>query len=474
MQRSIIIDNAGEYVDSGALFEELRELVAVQTVSGSVDGTIALKSYLQDMLAPRLERLGASVRYFDGVEAGGQQFLIGTRIEDAQLPTVLCYGHADVTSGQAEEWMDGTNPWILRDIGDRWYGRGAADNKGQHLINLVALRLLLAERGRLGFNLKFLFEAGEEIGSPGLAEFAAAHRAELAADLFLGSDGPRLDADTPTIFLGNRGGVQLELTADLRPGSHHSGNWGGLLRNAGTTLAGAIGTLVDGHGRITCPALMSGPIPASVAEALSAIRVVAGAGDPEIDRDWADPDLSLAEKVYGSNALEVLAMSAGAIDDPANAIPGRAQAILQLRHVVGTNLAGIGDKIQQHLDEHGYGMVRVRVGTTFPASRLDPKDPWVEWAKRSLERTTGAPPAILPNIGGSLPNHVFAEILRLPTVWIPHSYPGCRQHAPNEHNLKSIGRQGLQIAAALFYDLGANPPDATDAVAHSSSSLAST
>ena len=62
--------------------------------------------------------------------------------------------------------------------------------------------------------------------------------------------------------------------------------------------------------------------------------------------------------------------------------------------------------------------------------------------------------AVLPNIGGSLPNHVFEDILGLPTLWIPHSYPGCLQHAPNEHMLESIAREGLQIACGLFYDLG--------------------
>ena len=88
------------------------------------------------------------------------------------------------------------------------------------------------------------------------------------------------------------------------------------------------------------------------------------------------------------------------------------------------------------------------------ATRMDPKDPWVQWAAESMTRTTGARPAILPNIGGSLPNDCFAEVLGLPTLWVPHSYAGCSQHAPDEHVLAPILREGLQVMTGLFWDLG--------------------
>jgi hypothetical protein len=72
----------------------------------------------------------------------------------------------------------------------------------------------------------------------------------------------------------------------------------------------------------------------------------------------------------------------------------------------------------------------------------------------SIGRTTGKKPAILPNLGASLPNDAFSETLQLPTVWIPHSYPGCSQHAPNEHLPMNIAREGLALMAGLYWDLG--------------------
>jgi acetylornithine deacetylase/succinyl-diaminopimelate desuccinylase-like protein len=316
--------------------------------------------------------------------------------------------------------------------------------------------MLLAEQGALGFNVTFLFETGEEIGSPGLAEFVAAHREELRADVLIASDGPRLDAATPTLFLGSRGGVTIELDVDLRPDAYHSGNWGGVIRNPATTLAGAIATLVDGHGRIQVPALLPAEFPDPVRKALAGVTVAGSPGDPAPDEGWGDQTLTPAERLYGWNTLEVLSLGSADIERPVNAIPGRARAVLQLRYVVGTDVCRLREVVTEHLACHGYPMVQVGIQGSFPASRTAPDDPWVRWATRALEQATERRVAVLPNIGGSLPNHVFTDILALPTLWLPHSYPGCLQHAPDEHMLGSIAREGVRLAITLFHALG-NP-----------------
>jgi acetylornithine deacetylase/succinyl-diaminopimelate desuccinylase-like protein len=82
--------------------------------------------------------------------------LLGSRIEDPGLPTVLVYGHGDVVRGEPQRWRKGLDPWLVTVEGDKVYGRGVVDNKGQHLIAIEALRAVLAARGRLGFNAKVL------------------------------------------------------------------------------------------------------------------------------------------------------------------------------------------------------------------------------------------------------------------------------------------------------------------------------
>jgi acetylornithine deacetylase/succinyl-diaminopimelate desuccinylase-like protein len=452
-----LVRKAEAYATSGAFFDELAAMVAYPTESSRPERGVAVKAYLDEVLTPALLGLGCSVT--EAENPSGGPFLVGRRVEDPELPTVLCYGHADVVDGHAGQWSEGRDPWTLTADGDRWYGRGSADNKGQHLVNIAALRLLLAEQRRLGFNLTFLFETGEEIGSPGLAEFAAAHRELLRADVLVASDGPRLDAATPTLFLGSRGGVQLQLDVDLRPDAYHSGNWGGVLRNPATTLSGAISTLVDGHGRIRVPELLPTELPEAVRTALAGVPVADSPGDPLTDASWGATELTPAERLYAWNTLEVLSLGAADIERPVNAIPGRARAVLQLRYVVGTDVDRVTDVVTRHLAAHGYDMVGVTVGSHFAASRTPLDDPWVGWAKEVLEQAAGRPVAVLPNIGGSLPNHVFTDVLGLPTLWLPHSYPGCLQHAPDEHMLGSIAREGVVLATALFHALGNPTPD---------------
>ena len=100
----------------------------------------------------------------------------------------------------------------------------------------------------------------------------------------------------------------------------------------------------------------------------------------------------------------------------------------------------------------------VQASAASPATRLNPDEPWVRWAVASIEQTTGKSVAVLPNLGGTLPNEVFAHTLGLPTVWVPHSYPACNQHAPNEHLLAPVVREALQLMAGLYWDLGEGFP----------------
>ena len=451
---------AGRQFDSGDFFATLATRVACRTESQSGERSAELRAYLDEQIAPALAALGFASTVHDNPVPGAPPLLTAQRLEDPALPTVLFYGHGDVVRGHEGQWADGRDPWQLslaeHADGQRWYGRGSADNKAQHSINIGALAAVMAGRaGRLGFNAKWLLEMGEETGSPGLAEFCAAHTGLLAADVLIASDGPRLRADRPTVFLGSRGVANIDLTLSLRAGGHHSGNWGGLLRNPGTVLANAIAGLVDGRGRILVPGLRPPPIPAAVRAALADIHVGGGPGDPVVDEGWGEPGLSPAERVFGWNTLEVLALGCGNPAQPVNAIPAHARATIQLRFVVGTDATRLREHLLARLAELGYGgLIEVSEPVLMNATRLDPDNAWVRLALQALEQATGVKPALLPNLGGSLPNDVFADILGLPTVWVPHSYPACSQHAPNEHVLAPLMRQGLQMSTLLLWQVG--------------------
>ena len=452
--REAALAGAREHFDSGAFVRDLARRIAIRTESQNPASGPELRRYLVDEVMPTLAALGFGGQVHDNPVPPYGPLLIASRIEDPALPTVLMYGHGDVIRGQDASWTKGQGPWALTIDGDRLYGRGTADNKGQHSINFAALAQVLAVRGRLGFNVTWLIETGEETGSPGLAEFCAAHRDELRADVLIASDGPRLARDRPTVFLGSRGVANFDLTLTLRDGGHHSGNWGGLLRNPGTVLANAIACLVDGRGVIRVPALRPPPIPANVRRALEGLSFGGEPGDPAVDPDWGEPGLTPAERVIAWNTLEVLAMKTGNPEHPVNAIPPNAKATMHMRFVVGTEIAKLREAVQQHLAAHGFGDIRVGEPEVMHATRLDPDNAWVRFTLDSLQRSSGRRPVLLPNLGGSLPNDVFADILGLPTVWIPHSYAACQQHAPDEHLLAPVARESLQLMTGLFWDLG--------------------
>lgn len=457
MTRADAVALAHGYLQSGEFLRELDRRVAYPTESQNPERRDCLRAYLEAELQPAFSQLGFSTRLIESPK-GDHPYLLADYREDATRPTVLMYGHGDVVDGMIGQWRDGLDPWQTTTSGNRVYGRGTADNKGQHSINLAALRAVREARGgRLGFNAKFIIETGEEIGSPDLREVCESLRDDLKADLFLASDGPRLAADRPTIFLGCRGGIRIHLDVNLREGSHHSGNWGGVLANPATILANAIATLVDAQGRLLLDELKPPRLSNQIRSALADVKIEPMPDEPALSEDWGEEGLSAPERLYAWNTLEVLAISSGDIEKPANAIPGQARAVLQLRFVVGTKFERAVDAIRARLRASGFPMVEVSATQSFAASRTDFDSPWIDWAARSIHRTAGKAPAVLPNFGGSLPNDVFSEGLGLPTIWVPHSYPGCCQHAPDEHILLSVAEEALGIMAGLFWDLGEMP-----------------
>jgi hypothetical protein len=152
--------------------------------------------------------------------------------------------------------------------------------------------VIAARQGRLGYNVKLLLEMGEEVGSPGLRELCAAQAERLRADLFLASDGPRLHAESPTLFLGSRGIANFTLRLRCRERAYHSGNWGGVLTNPAVVVAHAITSLMGRHGAMRVDALQPPPIDAQVRAALAGIVIGTGADDPACDPALGAPPSS--------------------------------------------------------------------------------------------------------------------------------------------------------------------------------------
>ncbi|WP_447927347.1 M20 family metallopeptidase [Vreelandella sp. EE27] len=455
MNKNKLLKNITLAFENGDFEDTLRRRVTYQSVSqGNADPQF-LKGYMEQHIKPELEGMGFECRFFENSVEGRAPFMVACRIEKKDSPTVLTYGHGDVVAGYDEQWTGDLKPWEMKLVGDAWYGRGTADNKGQHTINIMALHEVIKERnGSLGFNIKMIFEMGEEQSSPGLRQFCREQKELLASDVFIASDGPRISKESPTLFLGARGSILLELSVEPRQEGLHSGNWGGIVSNPVIVLSNAISEIVSKSGKILIPDLTPKEVPENIKTILKNIKIDESSLGQLIDSDWGEKELSLAEKLFAWNTFEVLAINAGDIEKPVNAIPPNAKAICQLRFVVGTNPEAIEKNIRKYFNENGFKDVSLKVLRGSPATRTSLDSQWVKDITRSVEEVINKPLSIIPNFGGALPNDTFSEILGLPTIWVPHSYPGCKQHAANEHLPKQLAYEGLLIMGSIFWELG--------------------
>lgn len=444
------------FFDSGAFRDRLAGLVAIPSTLQDPDHERDVWRYLDEAIRPWVEGMGFTVQVHPNPKPGFGPILVAERIEDPAYRTVLTYGHGDTVRGLDDQWDAGLKPWALKEEADRWYGRGTADNKGQHALNLTALEHVLKARGgRLGFNVKLILETSEERGSNGLKEFVAAHSNALAADVLIASDGPRVAPGIPTVTTGTRGTFHFDLVVDFRPGGVHSGNWGGMIADPAIILAHAMASISDRHGKILVRDwLPRNGMPAQVRAALAGLELPSEES-ATIDPGWGEPGFSAAEKVFGWTSFIPLAMVAGRPENPVNAVSPNARAHCQIRYTVDSDPAIFESALRTHLDAHGFPEVKIEnAGIRMPASRTELDNPWVGWTVRSMEKTLGKHVQVIPNSGGGLPGDVFVDHLHVPLVWIPHSYNGCKQHGPNEHFLIAPAREGLAAYAGIWWDLG--------------------
>jgi acetylornithine deacetylase/succinyl-diaminopimelate desuccinylase-like protein len=450
------LTRAATFFDNGGFKALLTDLVAIPSTAQEEGREADLDRYLNGAIRPWLERLGFEVQVRPNPLEGFGPILTATRVEDASRPTVLLYGHGDTVRGLEDQWRDGLTPWVLTEEDGLWYGRGTADNKGQHALNIAALEAVLNERGgKLGFNVKIVLEMAEERGSKGLRDFVAAHADELKADVLIASDGPRVEPGVPTIATGTRGTFHFDLVVKLRPGGVHSGHWGGLTRDPAIILAHALTSMMDRNGRVLVRGILPPTMPNSVRAVLAGCPVGGGGDAATIDEGWGEPGLTSAEKIYGWNSLIVLAMISGRPENPVNAVAPDARAHCQIRYTVDSDPFTFTKAVRDHLDAHGFQDVAVETSfTRMSASRTDPDHPWVRWAQASMAKTLGKHVQIIPNASGGLPGDVFVDHLGVPLVWVPHSYNGCKQHGPDEHLLIAPAREGILAFAGMWWDLG--------------------
>jgi acetylornithine deacetylase/succinyl-diaminopimelate desuccinylase-like protein len=397
--------------------------------------------------APDAERGGGPAVYGEWTGAG----------KDA--PTVLIYGHHDVQPvDPLDEW---DSPPFVPTVSDHEVkGRGSSDDKGQMLMQIEAVKGLLAERGELPVNVKFIIEGEEEVGSPHFEDLLGRERQKLAADVIVVSDTTMVATDIPSTTVSMRGLTAFDVQLRTASSDLHSGIWGGTVPNAALVAARMASRLHDADGRVTIPGFYEDVRELTEEEAQSLASV------PFDEEDFCrkagvrylegERGRSPYERTGTRPTAEVVGIHSG-YGGPGmkTIVPAAANFKVAVRLVPDQDAEKVSQAFQQWAQEEvpaGVDLTVTPHGGVAPL--VTPVDhPTVRILSGAIERVWGKPP-LFTRSGGSGPEEALGRVIGAPMIFLGVALPEDNFHAPNERlNLDQLWR-GILAAGELLLDLG--------------------
>ena len=377
-------------------------------------------------------------------------------------PTVLCYGHYDVQPPDPLDlWESPPFSPVIRN--GNIYARGACDDKGQMYMHVKAVETLRGVHGgALPLNIKFLIEGEEEVGGESISEYVPRQKEKLKADVALVSDTELFADGVPTLCIGLRGLVYLEIEARGPVRDLHSGMYGGAAPNAVYGLIELLGKAKDADGRIRIPGIyedVASPEPAEIESwkalpfdeqdflrnEVGATQLTGEPQQPVLARIWARPTFEvhgIAGGFTGAGAKTV--------------IPARAVAKVSLRLVPNQKPDRVLDAVRLWIAENTPKGIQteVRVLSAGPAISVNPDHPAIHTAARVFSEVFGKPTVFIRS-GGSIPIvGEFAAHLGIPTVLMGFGLPDDGLHSPNEKYRISNYYEGIRTIARFLEEYG--------------------
>ena len=368
----------------------------------------------------------------------GHPILVGEKIIDKSLPTVMVYGHYDVQPAEPYDlWT--TDPYepVIRD--DKIWARGADDDKGQLFMHVKAFEYMV-RTGNLPCNVKFMIEGEEEIGSASLVKFCDGHKDLLKADVILVSDTTMIAPDIPSITTGLRGltYMQVELTGPNR--DLHSGLYGGAVANPCNILCKMIASLTNEKEQVTIPGFYDDVL---ISSGVERAEMAKRPYDEKQYKKSIDVDALMGEESYSTHerlgirpSLDVNGIWGGYTDKGAKTIlPAMAYAKISMRLVPNQDSLKIAKLFEEHFKSIAPAGVKVKVeylhGGQAYVSPIDSAE-YIA-ASKAMEEAFGKKP-IPVRSGGSIPIiSTFEKTLGIKSILIGFGLDEDAIHSPNEN-----------------------------------------
>ncbi|MDQ0338127.1 acetylornithine deacetylase/succinyl-diaminopimelate desuccinylase-like protein [Caldalkalibacillus uzonensis] len=429
--------------------EQLFKLLRQKSISAQNIGIAECADLLQGMM----EEIGISTRQ---LPTKGHPVVYGEIVRDPEAFTLLIYGHYDVQPPDPlEEWLSPPFEPTIRD--GKIYCRGAGDNKGQLMAQVLAVKTYLDVFGELPVNIKLVFEGEEESGSNHLASFVEENKELLKADLVYTSDGPMHDSGAPLVLLGVRGMLYVELTAKGAEWDNHSGNKGNIVPNPAWKLIDLLRTMRDENGRVLIEGFYDNIRQPSEVE-LELIKnlpfdreqVAKQVGYKDLDMDGEtyyrkltmEPTFNIAgfNSGYGGEGSKTI-------------IPSKATLKMDIRLVVDQDPDDIYEKFYAHVKKHAPDVEVKQLGQMKP-SRTPADQEIVKVVTEAVYESYNQVPVLLPSLGGSLPDYVWTKILGLPSIVVPYANFDEANHSPNENIGVNNFLDGIKCTCHVIHKLG--------------------
>lgn len=390
--------------------------------------------------------------------AGHPAVFAQTHPDNRTLPALLIYGHYDVQPPDPLDlWK--TKPFEPTIRGDRLYGRGASDMKGQICISLAAVESIL-NQGEIPLNIKVIFEGEEEIGSPNLASLIEEKKELLSCDYILNPDAGLVSADLPAITYGLRGLAYFELRVFGPDHDLHSGSFGGVVHNPAQAICEVIAKMHDASGRVTLPGFYDSVIDLSNEERDALARLPIddeyyrqNTGVPEI---WGEKGYTAVERIGARPTLEVNGLLSGFTGTGSKTVlPSHAMAKISCRLVPDQNPEDVYTQMIQFLKSHMPSTVRWELIKMAggPPCLTNPNLPETKAMLKAMETVWGVPP-VLKREGGSIP--VVADmqnILSVESVLTGFGMAEDLIHSPNESQHLPTFHKGIESVIHFIYNL---------------------
>jgi len=411
--------------------EELKRYVAQPSISAQNLGLKECAALVKEMLEKR--GFKAEIMATEGAP------VVFAERKGKSAKTLLIYNHYDVQPPEPLELWE-SPPFEPEVRNGKMYGRGVSDDKSHLTSRLYAIDAILADKGELPCNIKFIIEGEEETASVHLHDFISKNLEKLKADACIWEFGGVDHRDKPMQYLGLRGICYVELSVTSLSTDVHSGLGGSILPNAAWRLTWALNSLKGVDERIHIPGFYDDVIPPSVRdrEFMDKLPDVADEyksryGAKEFIKGLkGGTDLKM-EEVFVPTCT-ICGLTSGYQGSGSKTVqPAFASAKVDFRLVPNQKPEDILKKLRAHLDAEGFSDVKIDFLGGEPAARTNPDDPFVKIVVDAAEEVYDAKMEIVPMIGGSGPNYPFVHDLGVPVVTMGLGYPDTKAHAPNEN-----------------------------------------